>query len=932
MLKKSLFIITFCLPILAQAQVHSQLTHFEDNAYQSTDTEVFNFQDRIFYAFENSEEEIEIWELADQELSLVYKTPFRLCDFESYIWWIYENKIIIGGYRSFRFINFLTGDVIEEVFSTDAYFRANKPDYRPDKSLIRFKTPDGIDQVYDIELEAYVPFFEEGLLYKSATSYYYVEGSGGNRALKKRPFFDTQSDIIADDFAGTLHRIYEDILYFFANGIMYKIDGDLIVEVPLFDNLSDLYLGEDDRFYAVENSSPNRLLHILNSDLTIIESKDIGNFWDYDIIAINSDQVFFKYVNLSGVYGHEYWDLTQDTILESGLSEYESVQVEDSLIFNAFWDYGKPKMEVLNTLTLEIKTINLPPFKLNEIEEGNRIFKKDDQYFMTLYDDANGFGFYAYDFPNNALSPTAAFLQKNYGIGPSIESTGEWIYQSDFNEYSRQIRIYDQEAPDGIYVHEIDSLDGDIAAIDGKFYYFLDHDFGGSPPSDSNYVDLEVFDPVTKTTATLVEAISYSPFADFSYYAVGGRYIVLPYLFDANTAVYDTKNNVKISVTSLQKELLRRVHRITDNYMYCHFGSLYKMAIDDLSNIELIHPENTSKPSVIEGDAITFAANDSLFYYDGQTLKSYYSHETIGYFYEYVSPDKRYIAYNSLQNGVSTIVLYDRIEDITKTITKKGFVSYALDMHFSQDYLFHFDRDSNKVIELFSYHLETGAIDSLKVNTWHLLSLHNEELHIENPEDATIAIYDFDLQLIEEVPSEGLYNVFNNLNYPRSKAQVNPRVVYSYLTFGSSNFNSTLINIYDATDRSVTSYFDCESGLQLHDFVQKDSVLYCLASNDEEGYQLYQIDIENYVTDVKKVQSISKMKALGLFPNPTSAFLYFKKEYQNVNIYNTAGQIVLSHKETTDRIKVDHLPNGMYFIKANIQNDCFSGKFVKEGF
>ncbi len=932
MLKKLLLLFALCALNKAQAQTPTQLTHFENNAFHSPNTEVFKFQDRLFYALENGEQEIEIWEFENQALSLVYTTPFRLCDFDLYLWRIYENKIIITGYGSFRFINFLTGVEIEEVFSNDSYFRASKPNYRFDKSLIRFKTPDQVEQVYDVELEDYVPFFEEGLLYKSATSYYYVEGTGGDKSFKKRLFFETQAEIIADDFLGFLNLIYNDVLYFSADGVIYRVEGDVVDEFPLFDAyVSELFLGEDDQFYAIEYASPNRFLHILDGDLNLVDSKDVGNFFGYNIDAISDDKVFFSYEDFSAKE-YVFWDVVQDTIMEIGFSDSEFVHVEDSLIFNTFWDYGNPKMEVLNTRTLALKMIELPPFELNEIDEGKRIFKKDGRYFMTLYDDENGFGFYEYDFQTNDITPGTAFLQKNYGVGPSIECTGEWIYISDFDEYSRQIKVYDPEAADGIYAHEIEAgLDGDIAAIDGKFYYFLDHDFGGTPPSDSNYVDLVVFDPDSKTTTTLVEAISYTAHLDYSRYKVGGRYIILPYLFDATKSeVYDTEKNVRFPITSMQKELLRRIDRITDNYMYAHFGGLFKMEIDDPTTVELIHPDNTSQPRVLTGDAVAFAVNDSLFYYDGQTLKNYFFDENISFFYDYVSPDKRYIAYNFLQNGEPGIVLYDRVQDVAKKIRKNAFVSYALELYFSNDYLFHFDRINDQEYNLFSYHLETEAVDSVIVTSHWILSLYDGELHIENPEAATISIFNYDLDLIEVVPSDGLFNVYNNINLPRQKALVNPRVIYSYRSHGSSNFIHTRINLYDAEERTVSSYFDCESGLQLHDFEQKDSILYCLASNDDEGHQVYKIDIENYVTNVKEAPQVIAFAELELFPNPTADALHFNKKYDHICIYNAAGQLVFYKKESTDRLKINHLSSGLYFVKAMYQNEFYNGKFVVE--
>ncbi len=56
---------------------------------------------------------------------------------------------------------------------------------------------------------------------------------------------------------------------------------------------------------------------------------------------------------------------------------------------------------------------------------------------------------------------------------------------------------------------------------------------------------------------------------------------------------------------------------------------------------------------------------------------------------------------------------------------------------------------------------------------------------------------------------------------------------------------------------------------------------------------------------------------IQLYPNPTDNVLKFSETIENVEVYNSSGQLVINKIKFTDNISVGHLTTGIYFIKTN---------------
>jgi alpha-L-arabinofuranosidase len=76
--------------------------------------------------------------------------------------------------------------------------------------------------------------------------------------------------------------------------------------------------------------------------------------------------------------------------------------------------------------------------------------------------------------------------------------------------------------------------------------------------------------------------------------------------------------------------------------------------------------------------------------------------------------------------------------------------------------------------------------------------------------------------------------------------------------------------------------------------------------------------ILEYVNPTVGINQINlKNTTIQIYPNPTDNVLKFMETLENVEVYNSYGQLVISKIKLTDSISVGHLTAGTYFIKTN---------------
>lgn len=82
----------------------------------------------------------------------------------------------------------------------------------------------------------------------------------------------------------------------------------------------------------------------------------------------------------------------------------------------------------------------------------------------------------------------------------------------------------------------------------------------------------------------------------------------------------------------------------------------------------------------------------------------------------------------------------------------------------------------------------------------------------------------------------------------------------------------------------------------------------------------------------EKILSVDEVnnKIFKIYPNPTQDILNIQSQQQieAVSIYNLQGQ--LFKEDSSSRVDVSHLSNGLYFVRVTIEGKTITKKFIKE--
>lgn len=92
---------------------------------------------------------------------------------------------------------------------------------------------------------------------------------------------------------------------------------------------------------------------------------------------------------------------------------------------------------------------------------------------------------------------------------------------------------------------------------------------------------------------------------------------------------------------------------------------------------------------------------------------------------------------------------------------------------------------------------------------------------------------------------------------------------------------------------------------------------------------------ENYNCQNVGINEFDKFNPIEIFPNPASNYLNIDLgiENQNLNkvsIYNSIGQIILTHNNALLNINIEELKSGLYFVIVQDGKNKYTGKFIKE--
>lgn len=90
-------------------------------------------------------------------------------------------------------------------------------------------------------------------------------------------------------------------------------------------------------------------------------------------------------------------------------------------------------------------------------------------------------------------------------------------------------------------------------------------------------------------------------------------------------------------------------------------------------------------------------------------------------------------------------------------------------------------------------------------------------------------------------------------------------------------------------------------------------------------YRLKQVDLDGKFSYSKILSnSITNNSSINIYPNPASNQINFTEIQNEIEVYNSMRQIVIQKKRNIKTVSIEHLPNGIYYIKT----DKTSYKFI----
>ncbi len=912
-----------------------QLTSLENAENICKSSEFRWINDKFIHIFENVEDGLDAWEFDGVSYQKIYETSVNLCEVGIYDWLIWEENIIYTNSSGFWIENILTGEIKYEVKFEDfpdLFYDFEIIDYWVEKKgniLILYNHQgDGFNIYFDLNNHEFIsepPKYYYSYIYKTAKYNYFTENNILFRHIKDdKDLIDTIAHLYQSYYKEIDNKL---IVRGLPKGNLIVIDKvDSISVYPNFykDNIS---MGREDE---------KEILMDIDDNLVIVEK---ATFEKIDSFPSDNFSVFGYYnkkafIHLQPLHDLMCIDFEKDTIVDFHINFWNSDGADiDSLLFLV--DLGYDNLLVINKKTTEIKEMKFDPFIMDGLEYDKlEIFKFKDNYIFFRNDKCI---FYKYDYITNTLEEFLTDENLKYGVGDNLNKIGNVVYMDNFTNFYHKIMIYDkndtQGRGDNVFIHNIHSpLKSKMMRNDKGFYYFIEHDFNGSQPSsDSFYYDLIYLNPFTFNNDTLMNGYSYK-YDRFSASFLD-NYIIFDY---SGGDVFNVKTNKLQKISNLEHYIFDGICAISDEYYYSIYETnkqkiLYCINKDDLSKFIPIHPiESNSLPSFdnISGNIISFISEDSLFYYDGSGLNGYYLYENSDFKYIKKLNSGEIIVYKDYNNNC--LLIFNTVEKKIKIIqpNNSGDIveTYYLTMY-DNKLLYTLDSPIKKLV---SYDLITGEYldvelpPEIEYAHFDLIYVDDDNYHFLIYNSIYIISKDFRIKYIidQQEIENSLYRFVSCLNPPSAEKQIciyfgNPSIApiplkileYNHVTLQFEYLNSTCVN-----------------DLKYSDFTVIDSTIYILASNIENGYQLY-----SFTFDAKYINS--KNEEVGknalVYPNPTTGILYFERMYEKATIYDLNGKQVSSCDLKSNSINIDFLKNGVYLLELKAKNRCDIQKIVK---
>ena len=217
------------------------------------------------------------------------------------------------------------------------------------------------------------------------------------------------------------------------------------------------------------------------------------------------------------------------------------------------------------------------------------------------------------------------------------------------------------------------------------------------------------------------------------------------------------------------------------------------------------------------------------------------------------------------------------------------------------------------------------------------INYYGSIIYFQNLANAEGAIFDNDPFKSPNTPSYGNIKSLDGIVH---RAYINFSAYkdkdHEYLFMGSYSgevniFSDFTGHIYDDLDTLVSDYVDVGSysAPAVYD-IDGDGYLELLVGTKRGGFEFFNTDIETSGTAVKEIKEKIKIR---IYPNPASDIvnIYTEEDKIPYNISDMLGKVLIADKlhRGNNKIKINLLSNGMYFVTVKYKDSQYSYKLIK---
>lgn len=855
---------------------------------------------------------------------LIYTTSFDLCEKAIVEWFIVGQEVIyVSNYEVT--IESISGDFSEEYPYENSSIDYDSHTLRVglNKEILVFTFfPNNEKFQFDITKRKFIEPEIVNIDYITNDYLYHSSGgfSGDGLFIRSNRNTLVQDTIFRNYTRSGSIRPVSDYHFFTSDELPVQLvyPNDDIVSYD-FDHgsLSSGIITDNGKVVFAEYFTEGTIIYTLDeSNANLISVDSIMSDNRISILDSYGDQLYVEYSQQFATdYGYIDFPYSTVNVITDELEYFDNFYLcQDSDIF-IVEDYRNPYIR--NITLVEQESNEVHNFKVATrslwLEDPLEILSTPQGvYFIASKD--QGKVLYEYNTESNTLNLIRS-IDNARGLGTNVvkNDDGYLISQelSLFGEFE-----YIHPVTLELRIHNVDGvIHGNVIPWEGKYFYIRNQNYNDV---DEDFVlDFIMFDPYSDEISIIENDFSY-PMNNVSFSNINFGYGENGFVKIYNTSlIFDLRNESVLFADSETKTLLDNIYHETDNYFYSNIGQKnYRISKSNFSNRSLIF-EGQSPEVLIVNEKSFVARSSSVFHFVEEDKVS-----TINPALSSTPNFSRVIngkLFFGTYNGVQSVGTMVDLASLSETpLVFEGYMFQFIDDHIVSLNTF------EPPYELVSSRISTGDKFTKTIDReFQLLHAGSDALYILDNESLDISVYDSEWQEVDIIDgtalSGGTFELISDENVlPVLLELRKPRITGQYY-----NLPDYELVILDPLHNTLETYFACSDDYRFHKVLSLDSVSYVLLRTKEDGYQVCEFEIPNYINTSAIQQNDLQSTAPLLFPNPTNGIINLSRKFEEVSVYDNIGRMVLT-RSNTSIIDLSEYDRGIYFIRVKQGNHKYS--------